>query len=53
MLIIDDNTFESRQGEIVDLCFAGGISYLNLRGIGKPEKAAKVDKLQEIVDMLK
>ena len=53
MLMIDDSTFESRQGDIIDLCFAGGISYLNLRGIGKPEKAAKVDRLQEVVEMLK
>ena len=43
-LIIDDCTFDSRQGEIVDLCFATGVSYLNLKGIGKPEKAAKVDR---------
>ena len=43
-LIIDDCTFETRQAEIVDLCFASGISYLNLKGIGKPERSAKVDR---------
>ena len=53
MLVIDDSSFESRQGDIVDLCFAGGISYLNLKGIGKPERAAKIDRLQEIIEMLR
>jgi len=44
VLMIDDCTFDTRQGEIVDLCFAAGISYLNLKGIGKPERSAKVDR---------
>ena len=53
VLIIDDCTFDTRQGEIVDLCFAAGISYLNLKGIGKPERAAKVDRYQETLESLR
>ena len=52
-IIIDDCTFDTRQGEIVDLCFANGISYLNLKGIGKPERAAKVDRFQETLENLR
>ena len=52
-IVIDDCTFENRQSDIVDLCFASGIAYLNLKGLGKPEKAAKVDKFQEILDNLR
>jgi len=52
-IMIDDCTFDSRQGEIVDLCFATGITYLNLKGIAKPERAAKVDKFQEILESLR
>ena len=52
-LIIDDCTFDTRQGEIVDLCFATNTAYLNLKGIGKPEKAAKVDRFSETLETLR
>ena len=49
-LIFDDCTYESKQGDIVDFAFANGLSYLNLKGLGKPEKSAKIDRLQEILE---
>ena len=44
-LIFDDSTFDSRQGEIVDFAVANGLMFLNLKGFGKPERSAKVDRL--------
>ena len=52
-LIFDDCTYESKQGEIVDFAFANGLSYLNLKGLGKPEKSAKIDRLQEILEEMR
>ena len=49
-LIFDDSTYESKQGDIVDFAFANGLSYLNLKGLGKPEKSAKIDRMQEILE---
>ena len=43
-LIFDDATYDSKQGEIVDFAFANGLHYLNLKGIGKSERACKVDR---------
>jgi len=45
--------FESQQADVVDFVAAcGSISYLNLQGIGKPERSVKVDRLQEICEQL-
>ena len=52
-LIFDDSTFDSRQGEIVDFAIANGLMFLNLKGFGKPERSAKVDRLQEILEELR
>ena len=52
-LIFDDSTFDSRQGEIVDFAIANGLTFLNLKGLGKPERSAKVDRLQEILEELR
>lgn len=52
-LIFDDCTYDSRQGEAVDFAFANGLAYLNLKGIGKPERSVKVDRLQEILEELR
>ena len=52
-LIFDDSTFDSRQGEIVDFAVANGLMFLNLKGFGKPERSAKVDRLQEILEELR
>ena len=52
-LIFDDCTYESKQGEIVDFAFANALQYLNLKGIGKPERSAKVDRMQEILEELR
>lgn len=52
-LVYDDCTFDSRQGEIVDFAFANALYFLNLKGIGKPERSCKVDRLQEILEELR
>ena len=44
-LISDDCYFESKQGDLVDLAVSNGLAYLNLKGIGKTERSAKVDRL--------
>jgi len=52
-LIWEDSTFESQQADVVDFVAAcGSISFLNLQGIGKPERSVKVDRLQEICEQL-
>lgn len=43
-LVIDDCSFESRQTNIVDFAFATQCSYLNLKGICKAERTAKVER---------
>ena len=43
-VVFDDCGFESAQADVVDLTFAYGCGYLNLRGIGRPEKSVKVDR---------
>ena len=52
-LIFDDSSYDSRQGDIVDFAFTNGLYFLNLKGIGKPERSCKVDRLQEILDELR
>lgn len=52
-LIYDDCTYDTKQGEIVDFAFANGLSYLNLKGIGKPQRSCKVDRFQEILEELR
>jgi len=52
-LIYDDCTYDTKQGEIVDFAFASGLTYLNLKGFGKPERSCKVDRLQEILEELR
>ena len=51
-LIIEDAHFENTSGDAVDLAFATGAGYLNLQGIGKSERSAKVDRYQEILEHL-
>lgn len=52
-LMYDDCTYDTKQGEIVDFAFANGLAYLNLKGIGKPERSCKVDRFQEILEELR
>ena len=52
-LIFDDSSYDSRQGDIVDFAFANGLYFLNLKGMGKPERSCKVDRLQEILEELR
>ena len=52
-LAYDDCTYDTRSGEIVDFAFANGLTFLNLKGIGKPERSCKVDRLQEILEELR
>lgn len=52
-LIFDDYQCESQGTDIVDFCMAlGSVSHLCLNGVGKPERAAKVDRWQEIMEHL-
>ena len=52
-LVIEDNTFDSLKGELVDYAFgAGVVSYLNLSGLGKPEKSMKVARFGEILQII-
>jgi hypothetical protein len=49
-LVIEDNTFESINGDIVDFAFSSGVvEYLNITGIGKPEKGSKVSRFHSIL----
>lgn len=41
---------ESMQTDIVDWVFANQVGFLNLQGIGRAERACKVDRLQEILE---
>ena len=52
-IIMDDALYESLQGDLVDIAFAQGAAFLNLKGFGRPEKSAKVDRFQEIIDYLR
>jgi enolase len=50
--IIDDNKYESAQTGIVDLAFGLGCEFINIQGIYKIEKLAKVIRFAEIIDSL-
>lgn len=53
-LVIEDNQFESLQADIVDLAFSSGnVEYLNLSGLGKPEKSVKVERYVRILEQIK
>jgi len=52
-LIYDDCTYDSKQGSIVDFAFATGLSFLNLKGIARPERSIILDRLQEILEELR
>lgn len=51
--MIDDADLESSQSDLVDFAFALGVGYINLRGIGRAEREAKVDHFQEILEQLR
>lgn len=50
--IIDDNKFESCQNGIIDLGFGLGCEFINIQGINKTEKLAKVIRFAEIIESL-
>lgn len=53
-LVIEDNNYDSLQSEIVDFAFSSGVvEYLNLTGLGKPEKSCKVQRFVQILDAFK
>ena len=52
-MVSDDYYFESRQGDVIDLAISNELAYLNIKGIGKTERSAKVDRLQEILEQLR
>lgn len=41
--MVDDCDTESTQADLIDFAFALGVGYVNLRGIGRAEREAKVD----------
>lgn len=43
-LIIDDCSYESRQADIIDFAFATQCAFVNIRGIGRPERSIKVER---------
>lgn len=50
-LVLEDAQVDSVDGDLVDFAFGAGVaSYLNLSGLGKPEKLAKVERFQEILE---
>jgi enolase len=52
-LVIDDFANESRQSDIIDFAFATQCAYVNMKGICKPEKTAKVERFQEIMEEIR
>jgi len=52
-VVIDDCAYDSAQSDVVDLSFALGSSYLNLKGLGRPERSAKVARFQEILEQIR
>lgn len=52
-LVIDDFTYESRQSDIIDFAFATQCDYVNLKGIFRPERTAKVERFQEIMETIR
>jgi hypothetical protein len=50
--VIEDAAFENLSGDLVDFAFVAGISHLNLQGIGKASRSAKLDRFQEILETL-
>lgn len=52
-LVIDDCSFESKQADIIDLAFATQCSYVNLKGICRPERTVKVERFQEIMESIR
>ena len=38
---------------MIDYAVATGVSYINFKGIGKPDKSSKVDRYAEIFDHIR
>ena len=51
-LIFEDNQFDSRSGDLVDFAFGASAGYINLTGFGKPEKSAKVNRYQYLLEVV-
>ena len=51
-MIVEDAAFDNTDGYLIDLAIAMGISYINLQGIGRASRSAKIDRLQEVLEML-
>jgi hypothetical protein len=53
-LVIEDNQYDNLKGDLVDFAFGTGVTaYLNLSGMGKPEKAAKVARYAAILEQIR
>ena len=51
-LVIEDAEYENCLAGVVDLAFCASVEYLNIQGIGQPERSAKVDRYQAILEEL-
>lgn len=51
-VIIQDQFYESTQSDIVDLAIGIGAKYLNIKGIGRTEKIAKVLRYSQVTNKL-
>lgn len=52
-VVIEDNQFDSFQSDLVDFAFSSGVvEYLNLTGLGKPEKNVKVARFVRILQQI-
>ena len=52
-VVFEDYTYDSNQTQIVDWGFATSCAYLNLKGFNRPERSAKVDRFQEILETIR
>jgi enolase len=51
-VVVEDAAFENTSGDLIDMAIVMGISYINLQGMGRASRSAKVDRLQEVLEIL-
>eukprot|EP00347_Sterkiella_histriomuscorum_P018418 403345584 len=52
-VIIEDNSYETCNSEVIDISFGAQVAYTNIRGFFRNEKSAKVQRFSEILDSIK
>lgn len=50
--IMGDSTLENDTTDIIDFAFVLGARYVNLQGMGKSTRSCKVDRFQEILELV-